>query len=513
MINKQKNKWSVRGFASILSVIMLVGMLAACTGITGSEEPESRVLRIGVVEGSSYSNEYLRTQYTDAFELLNPHIEIEVVSAVDYESRRYSDNQEDEPDSLEEMEKLMTGDNPPDLVVLDYSELGHFINQNLLTPLDSYIVDDEFDIDGYVPAVIEGLKTIGNNNLYALAPQFTASALIYNRNIFEQAGVEPPTDNMTWNQVFDLARRVSTGEGTEKTYGFNFTPNMYSDVMDNLNIYTAPLNLEVMDENKDNMLISSQQWHDVWNTIIGLYQDEVIPTREKMYELREEIEESGSRFFSSDLFLSGKLAMAVINYYQLNEIITANRNAANIEGFDGIPWDVVTVPVHEEYPNVGGFVDLSPIMAINANASNPEDAWELIKFINSEEWAELKSRSTQYLLSREDYIKPIDGLDYNINAFTQLIPAEDPNNQSFMMYDYELYWSINNMGEVLINRVVNDDLSLEEALQQWQTMGDALLKAVKENPDMEIWELQNQIMMESMEGSTGEGVIKGVIKY
>lgn len=231
---------------------------------------------------------------------------------------------------------------------------------------------------------------------------------------------------------------------------------------------------------------------------MGLYDEDIIPSEQKMYEMRREMGDAwGNSMFSYDLFLSGKLAMAIIDYYQLSDIISANQNAQNIENFDPIQWDVVTVPVHPEYPNVGGFVDMSPIMAINANAANVEDAWELIKFINSKEWAELKSRSSRYLLSREEYIKTIDGLNYNIKAFTQLIPAENPNSNRYM-YDDERYWRIENMGRNILDQVINKDLELEEGLKQWKTQGDALIKAIKENPDTPIYELENQIMMESM---------------
>lgn len=498
MERKNGGNQKFKRIASLLCVIMLVSVLAACTGANSPNKEEKRVLRIGVVQGDRYSGDYLRTQYTDTFQMLNKNIDIEVVNAIDYSQMRYNDNEEDQLDPLEEMEKLMTGDNPPDIVMLDYSQLAHFVNQNMLTPLDGFISEDEFDIEGYAPAVIDGLKAIGNNNLYALAPQFTSNALVYNRGVFEEIGVELPTDNMTWDDVFELARQVAHGEGVERVYGFNFTSRMYNSLLDNISVYTAPLNMQMMDEEQETLLVDSQQWIDTLNKIMGLYDEDIIPSEQKMYEMRREMGDAwGNSMFSYDLFLSGKLAMAIIDYYQLSDIISANQNAQNIENFDPIQWDVVTVPVHPEYPNVGGFVDMSPIMAINANAANVEDAWELIKFINSKEWAELKSRSSRYLLSREEYIKTIDGLNYNIKAFTQLIPAENPNSNRYM-YDDERYWRIENMGRNILDQVINKDLELEEGLKQWKTQGDALIKAIKENPDTPIYELENQIMMESM---------------
>jgi multiple sugar transport system substrate-binding protein len=190
------------------------------------------------------------------------------------------------------------------------------------------------------------------------------------------------------------------------------------------------------------------------------------------------------------------VAMAVVQYSQLAEIISANQNAHNIEGFDGVRWDVVTLPVHPEYPDVGGYVEMNPIMAINANAANPEDAWELIRFVNGEDWAKLKSRSSSRLLARTEYIKPIDGLDYNINAFTQLIPADNPLTTYYYSGNNELYWAIQNLGQNKFYQLLNgdNDMTVEQVLAEWQTQGNALLKAVKENPDRNVWELYNEIM-------------------
>lgn len=498
---KSKNK-RLSWLASFLIITILASMLSACTLNSGNEEEEKRLLRIGVIEGYRYVEENIRSEYTDTFQMLHPNIDIEIVSAIDYEARQYTDNGDEDPDPFEEMEKLMTGDNPPDVVFIDYNQLPNFVNQNLLKPLDPYIADDEFDIEGYVPAVIEGLKLMGNNQLYGLAPQFISFALIYNREIFEERGVDFPKDNMTWDDLFTLARQVAHGEGTDRVYGFKFSKSMYSSMLEDTLVYTAPIKLQYMDEDQEHMLVDSEQWRDVMKEVIALYDENIIPMEDQLYEIRNELREIMPDDLARDMFLNGRLAMTVVNYADLSDIITANNYAANIEGFDGVQWDVVTLPVHPEYPNIGSYILTEGLMAINANATNPDDAWELIKFFNGEDWAKLRSRSSELLMSREDYIKPIDGLDYNIQAFTQLTPAEFPNLK-YYMYDNELFWHIKDIGEQFIRRVINQEMELDEALSLWQTQGDALLKAVKENPDADIWDIYNEIMMQSVE-ETGE---------
>src|SRR5690606_7027593 len=117
------------------------------------------------------------------------------------------------------------------------------------------ITQDKFDLSDYVPTVIEGIKAAGDNSIYALTPTFTSSALYYNKKIFADRGVEPPTDKMSWNDVFAKARQLADGEGLDRTFGFSFnrwTSDGFSDVQN----YSSALQLRTWDDKGDKMLVN-----------------------------------------------------------------------------------------------------------------------------------------------------------------------------------------------------------------------------------------------------------------
>lgn len=58
----------------------------------------------------------------------------------------------------------MTGGNPVDIVVTDTSVLNQLIQENMVKQLDPMIQEDKFDTADYVPAVIEGIKDLGDGN-------------------------------------------------------------------------------------------------------------------------------------------------------------------------------------------------------------------------------------------------------------------------------------------------------------------------------------------------------------
>ena len=72
---------------------------------------------------------------------------------------------------------------------------------------------------------MDGMKNAGGGKLYALAPTFSSSALIYNKKMFQDAGVDFPKDGMTWDETFDLSKRLAKGEGESRINGFSFKHN------------------------------------------------------------------------------------------------------------------------------------------------------------------------------------------------------------------------------------------------------------------------------------------------
>ncbi|MCC2685867.1 MAG: transporter substrate-binding protein [Paenibacillaceae bacterium] len=468
-----------RSSAILLSVALSATMLAACAQKTGADDKTQHVLRISSSTG--YNESSFRQQFTEVFEFANPNIEIEYIPTMD-ETRYYVPRQagEKQPNPYETLKEIMQGDNPPDVVMISYDQLPDLIANNMLIQLVPLVTKDKFDVSDLVPAVIDGLKTIGDNKLYALAPTFSSSAIVYNKTLFDQAGVGYPQDGMTWEQIFDLAHRVTKPDDENPVYGFGFSTG-YSDVYNGIPVFTAPLQLTMYNDNADKMTVDSDQWEKVWKTMLQLVTDKVIPPRPENGKRPMPMANGKFNPFQYDDFLSGRLAMAVINYSQITQIVNANKSAGQIEGFKPINWDVVTMPSHPEAPGIGGNIYMNGIMAINAKAQNQADAWNFIKFINGEDWAKLRSHNDYEMVSRKKYIQPIDGLDFHIQAFYNIIPAPMQNNAA--LRDNPNLYRVQDIGRQMFQSVENGELEVRDALKQWQTQGDSLLQQIKNNPN------------------------------
>ncbi|WP_164931504.1 ABC transporter substrate-binding protein [Longirhabdus pacifica] len=471
--------------------IMLVSslFLSACNQ-EEIQDTEEGVVTVGLID--SYRDlDYYNSQF-ELFALQYPNVELEFVSAIQDNRRyRYIDDEE-EVDKTEAVRQMLNGDNPPDVLYInrgngeDIEILQELINEGYFLSLQSFIEEDEMDMSAFVPSVITSLKELGNGELYTLAPSFESEALIYNSDIFDEAGVSYPEDGMTWDEIFNLASQVSAYFQNDERliYGFSFDEYFWnSDLFESAMTYSAQLELPLMDENEEQLLINNEQWIDTFRTMMKLQEEGVLPNRDDS-ELFES--QDYNDFYDDELFMSGRTAMMLAPSYYLNELIFSleNANEGELENFN---WNVVTYPVHAEAPEVGSDMDFNQLMAISTTAQNVDGAWDLVSFINGDKYAKIKSRSNSDLMSRIAYISQQDGYDVNMEAFTNAAASVVIGSSRNMD------WEIENIGSDLIRFVEQEKLTLEEAFAKWEELGNEMLKLQKENPDEDTWELYDEI--------------------
>jgi multiple sugar transport system substrate-binding protein len=468
-----------RSFKKLLIMVLLMAVFstifAGCTWKaedTGSNEP--KVLRI---LGGHGEEEHVRREWTDYYELTHPNVEFEIIPM--YEPYRPTGpegpgTEEEKPeDPMDRVKRLMTEGTPPDVILInDLTMLTTLVEDGLLQPLDTLIEKAKFDIDDIVPAVRDGIKDAGDgNSLYALAPTFQSQALFYNKDLFDQFAVPYPMDNMTWTQVADLARQFpSDGEGADRIHGLwgRETANIHHFLYS----FAAPLGLTLFDESGKEMTVNTPQWESTLSRYIDLFSDGTIssPPRHdgepgKEYDWEQE------RFYW-EAFHLGKAAMGIMQSYEMREINNRRMYDTEAPHFD---WDVVTVPVQEEAPGIGGNIGMSGLMAINRNAQNTDLAWDFIAFANGEEMLKIKSRNSWEFVSKKSLIdnRGEEG-PANMAAFYTLKPAKNTMNFNFNNNN-ENIWQVFSICDQQFQELLKGNITVQKALDEMQLKGQEIL--------------------------------------
>src|SRR5699024_9413753 len=92
------------------------------------------------------------------------------------------------------------------------------------------------------------------------------------------------------------------------------------------------------------MEVNNKQWRDIFSTMKDLDEKRVFPKTVPPDERPEGVPEK--------YFLAGRLAMTFMQYGDVVELISLNEDPNQLEGFEPFAWDVVTMPVHPEAPDV-----------------------------------------------------------------------------------------------------------------------------------------------------------------
>ncbi len=92
------------------------------------------------------------------------------------------------------------------------------VQADLLLPLDPLIQESQLDLKPY-GATLDSLRYDGK--LYELPYRVLPTVLLYNKDLFDAAGLQPPKAGWTWDDLRVAAQKMTRGEGKDRVWGFD----------------------------------------------------------------------------------------------------------------------------------------------------------------------------------------------------------------------------------------------------------------------------------------------------
>lgn len=265
-----------------------------------------------------------------------------------------------------------------DLVKADaVYEMSHFIEgENGLT--------DEEMADIY-PALIEYASWQGT--MYSLPMEATNLGIIYNKTVFEEAGLDPERPPRTWEELKEYSRILSkdeNGDGRYERIGF-FVPAVPS---------SGPQGAYMMWQwtpflwQAGGYLVNEEQTEIYWDRQPGV---EALSLWKSIYEVQNQ------RTFTSEdpltVMASQQIAMMLDGPWNLP------RYPQLFSRFD---WGVAMLP---EGPAKRATVVAGEYLAIFKQSRNPDAAWEFVKWMIAPEIQAFWSMESGYLPVRESVVE------------------------------------------------------------------------------------------------------------
>ncbi|MBP1992997.1 ABC transporter substrate-binding protein [Paenibacillus eucommiae] len=458
----------MRRFNLVLVLIVGLSIVLAGCSLKGNKDSDSTVMKAlekdekVTIKVMYYDERSFFQQYGNLFYSKFPNVDIEVIS--NQSMRGEGKDPEKEFDKIIEEQK-------PDVLMLDINQYEKMAADGKLLDLDVVIQKDKFDIENILPAVTDILRSKGNGRLYGLAASFYSNVLMYNRDLFEQYGIEVPRDQMSWSEVLDLAKRFpTTGEEDKRIYGFFQNNYGQASVYQFASMIGGTEKLSIIDPENLKVTINTDDWKRVFQTSIDALNSKAMNSSKAE---NNNMQTTYGDFLKRDYFISGRAAMTIGSYYMLDQIKQAKNEIKDFKPFN---WDLVTAPVDLKNPDLTNSFGVSELMAINAQSTEQRAAWEFIKYLNSDEFAKIISRSTQQLLSRTSYIKDKDG--HNLEAFYKL-KADPDLYKGYEKVPQNFYPAFNQIIDEEMKQMVEGKKSLDEALLIIQNKGQEAMDKAK----------------------------------
>lgn len=289
----------------------------------------------------------------DAYKAQNANVDIELV---DISSAEYQDK-------LSVM--LSGGSDDIDIItVKDTPGYSSMVNKGQLEPLTSYIEKDKVNLNLYSGTTEQ--MTI-DNELYSLPFRSDFWVLYYNKDLFDKAGVEYPTNDMTWKQYEELARKMTSGSGAEAVYGSHY------------HTWRSTVQLPAVLDGKNSIIQEDYSFlKPFYEMVLGMQKDKVVMDYGSL--------KTGSIHYSG-VFENEQIAMLPMGSWYIGTVI-----ASHDKGTADMNWGIVKYP-HADGVEPGTTVGTITSLGINSKSSKKDAAWDFIKFFSGEEGAKVVANS------------------------------------------------------------------------------------------------------------------------
>ncbi len=325
----------------------------------------------------------------DAYMEKNPNVEIKVI-----------DTSADEYNNSLGI-SLSAAQADPDVIwVKDMGSMLQMADKNQLLSLDDLIKADNVDLSVYSGAAEQLMY---KDATYGLPYRSDWYVLYYNKDLFDAAGVEYPSNDMTWQEFYDLAAKMTSGEGSAKVYGSH-----------NHTWQALVTNWAVQDGE-----------HTVVEKDYGFlkpWYEEALALQDNGYIQDYSTLKTANIHYSS-VFKNQQAAMMPMGTWFI-----ATMMQAQAEGETDFNWGVARIP-HPENTDTGYTVGAVTPISISAYTDQKDLAWDFVKFASSEEAADILAKQGVFTgIQTDESIKTIASAEY--------FPEGDSNKEALTYTHY-----------------------------------------------------------------------------
>lgn len=244
-----------------------------------------------------------------------------------------------------------------DVMFMSIGQSDMLTTYNYQYDISELIQSNKFDLNHLEPSSVELQKGFASNGMYGL-PVFTNTlGFFYNKDIFDKFGVAYPKDGINWDQLKELAARMSRTDG-----GITYNGLVMSS---SANIVLNPFSVPYIDKATKKSIFTTEKFKQAFNLLTSVA---LLP---------------GNGLTNDTWALAGQQKMffqdqtAAMMLHFVNTGLTTLKTQFN--------WDIATYPQLTSNPGVGP-QSYPTYFYITKTGKNKEDAFDAIAYLTTDEF-------------------------------------------------------------------------------------------------------------------------------
>jgi multiple sugar transport system substrate-binding protein len=317
------------------------------------------------------------------------------------------------------LDKLITAGQPIDIMFNSIGQTSEtLLNYKMEYDVSDLIKKNGYDLSRLEPVTVDIGRQIAGGGLYGLPVFTTTTALYYNKDLFDKFGVAYPKDGMTWDDLYELAKKMSRADGQLQYRGLGISFS-----------HTSLLNqksIPYVDPKTNKATFTDDGFKSVFDMLTKLYDIQNNGVDKDTVGYTKQLQ-----FFEKDQTTAMFLALSTLGSVRFKE---------------GLNWDVVSYPVYKDQPNVGP-QSYPTYFYINNTSKHKDDAFSVISYLTSDEFQRhLAMNGIFPVLKNRDAMK----------AYGQEIPfMKNKNTQSFLPKQFAPAAPVSKFQSIAFNNLNN----------------------------------------------------------
>ncbi|TDF88917.1 ABC transporter substrate-binding protein [Paenibacillus piri] len=332
----------------MVSSITVLGLLLTSAACGGPQEPgtsggsgEKKAVEVWVRDNVAKLLETPVKQFNDS----HPNIQVKMTSVP---AASFS----------EQFATAVASKNLPDVVSIDLVLAPYFASVGAFKDITA-----SYGQLAYKDQLNANMVNMGkyNGKQYALPLSADVSALIYNKDHFKDAGLDPEKPPVTWKELREYAKKLTTND----RFGFVYSASVPGTLMFTFLPFLWGNGGSITSDDGKQVLIDKPESVEALKFMSDLTnEDKAVPAGSPTY--------GGQQAY--DAFTSGKASMIVYGNFKVSDL---NLN------FPKINYGVALIPKNEgkQHSSFAG----GDLVALTATTKQEKEAWEFVNYLLSKD--------------------------------------------------------------------------------------------------------------------------------